>query len=70
MYRVSKVTKKVLLSLTSRFCFTSTSVKLHECNDASLNFNSVSFFSHPVLCTKSRSVLCRPVGINRNENRG
>ena len=45
-----------------RFCFTSTSVKLQECNDASLNFNSISFFTHLVLYTKSQSVLCRPMG--------
>ena len=30
-------------------CFTSTSVKLHQCNDASLNFNGISFFTLPDL---------------------
>ena len=34
---------------------------------ASLNFNSISFFTHPVLCTKSRSVLCGPMEINLNK---
>ena len=46
------------------FCFTSTSVKLQECNDASLNFNNISgFFTHPA-CTvyKVTIVLCRPMG--------
>ena len=37
-----------------------TSVKLQECNAASLNFNGISFFTHPVLCTIPMGILKVP----------
>ena len=39
-----------------RFCFTSTFVKLQECNDISLNFNSVVFFLLTLYCVLSHDL--------------
>ena len=65
-YRVSKKLMLFQIQISCKYDYSLFPWVLQECNDAILNFNSISLFTHlvqAVLGVKSQSVLCRSMGI-------